>query len=159
MAIEKDLAEGSIRTSTDFLVQTNHDVHEAEPSNPGEVPGGGTTNTDASTLLGFEEWLEESTYRMDCIAKRWRRHVQRNPAAGAPDTSPGSVDRGCGRDQDPGEGEAPSITQATLKKWMQSHPVTNECTHFSCILDPKMGEIRWIERLDPPEEEQGERER
>lgn len=279
-AIEKDLTVGSVRTSTDFLVHTNHDVHESEASSdPSAIPGVSLAPNNKGPLLAFEEWLEESTTRRDSVAKKWRRHLQRNypaffaaisasasapapapapapvlaptpapaPAPVARTSTPARSSRRSGdsftnlsisssrrrlrsnrslsenqnpsqssiqnhdQSHDPGHGQnghgdnnnrglnpnknkssattattnatatatataataadnnnnnssnnnnnddenKPSITLATLKRWIQAGPVTNECTHFSCIMDPKMGEIRWIESLEPAPEDEG----
>lgn len=195
VAIEKDLTEGSIRSSTDFLVHTNHDVHEAEASSDPDVVPGVTMHASSVSLLSFEEWLEDSTNRRDSVAKKWRRHVQKyyptpTPAAPAPprlstesvssttrrqsrrqqqqkqngngnangNHSSGNDRISSNEDGDDGDKEKPNITLATLKRWIQADPVTNNCTHFSCIMDPKMGEIRWMESLDPPEEDEEEEE-
>jgi hypothetical protein len=40
----------------------------------------------------------------------------------------------------------PSVRESTLVRWVQKYPVMNECTHFGCLMDPKTGGIRWIER-------------
>ncbi|RYP51159.1 hypothetical protein DL768_003427 [Monosporascus sp. mg162] len=153
--IEKDLFEGSIRTSTEFLVQTNHDVHHAGSSNPDESAGI-TLNMNSAPLLGHDEWIYESTHRMTAVVSKWQRHLKKNYPAAAADS--------CGSPEEDGHlnGETvvpardPSITEATLKSWLRSDPVLNECTHFQCILDPKTGKIRWIESLldNSPEAEQ-----
>lgn len=36
--------------------------------------------------------------------------------------------------------------ESTLVGWVQKYPVMNECTHFACLMDPRTGTVRWIER-------------
>lgn len=46
------------------------------------------------------------------------------------------------------EGFQVKVRESTLMGWMKIYPVWSELTHFGCIMDPKRGEIRWIERGD-----------
>ncbi|RYO84342.1 hypothetical protein DL766_002699 [Monosporascus sp. MC13-8B] len=153
--IEKDLLEGSIRTSTEFLVQTNHDVHRAGSSNPDESAGI-TLNMNSAPLLGHDEWIYESTHRMDAVVSKWQRHLKMNYPTAAADRSGSPEEDGRLHGEAAVPARDPSITEGTLKRWLRSDPVLNECTHFQCILDPKTGRIRWIESLlnNSPVEEQ-----
>lgn len=176
-AVEKDLARGSVRTHRDFLVQTNHDVHEEAPSSDPDAsvaatqaPAAAATPTakvkssnakKGAAALGFQEWLKDSTNRRDNMLKKWRDHLQNQTLAPASASasvttslataegrsSRASVNAGS---RGEGQGPPPNIAYSTLKSWIDTGPITNDCTHFSCILDPKMGEIRWIRGLDPP---------
>ncbi|RYP56096.1 hypothetical protein DL771_012159 [Monosporascus sp. 5C6A] len=153
--IEKDLSEGSIRTSTEFLVQTNHDVHQAGSSNPDESAGI-TLNMNSAPLLGHDEWIYESTHRMNAVISKWQRHLKRNYPSAATDPSGSPEEDGRLNGETAVPTRDPSITEATLKNWLRSDPVLNDCTHFQCILDPKTGRIRWIgsQHDHPPEAEQ-----
>jgi hypothetical protein len=56
------------------------------------------------------------------------------------------------------EEEVVSVREETLKGWMKADPVMNESTHFACILDPKMGVIRFLERgLEDDSDEEEDR--
>ena len=170
-AVEKDLTRGSVRTHRDFLVQTNHDVHEQAASSDPDASVAATVNaaaTAASTkvksanakkgaaALGFQEWLKDSTNRRDNMVNRWKGHVEKHyPADGGGGGGGGTAPNGsAGAIVVPAKVE-PSVAQSTLRSWIDADPITNDCTHFSCLLDPKMGEIRWIRGLDPPREENG----
>ena len=42
----------------------------------------------------------------------------------------------------------------TVASWVETWPIMNECTHFSCVMDPKEGKIAWVKSfLEPPEPE------
>lgn len=38
------------------------------------------------------------------------------------------------------------VKEKTLRGWVSAYPIMNECSHFGCIMDPKTGIIRWMER-------------
>ena len=102
-AVEKDLARGSVRTHRDFLVQTNHDVHEEAPSSDPDAsvaatqaPAAAATQTakvkssnakKGAAALGFQEWLKDSTNRWDNMLNKWRDHMQNQTPAPAPASS------------------------------------------------------------------------
>jgi hypothetical protein len=73
----------------------------------------------------MEALIEDSKERRDCIQKKWNKYSKR--ATGSGETSL-------------------AIKEETLKKWVKTYPIMNECSHFACILDPKTGQIRWLER-------------
>jgi hypothetical protein len=49
------------------------------------------------------------------------------------------------------------VREETLKGWIKADPVMNESTHFACILDPKIGRIRFLERgVEDGSDEEGD---
>ena len=46
--------------------------------------------------------------------------------------------------------EIVSLTKSELQKWLTQWPTTNECTHFSAILDPTEGRVVWAQRYSEP---------
>ncbi|KAH6907663.1 beta subunit of N-acylethanolamine-hydrolyzing acid amidase-domain-containing protein [Coprinopsis sp. MPI-PUGE-AT-0042] len=70
------------------------------------------------------ELLEDSVERKECLVSMWRGRQERGKRDGA------------------------SLEQ--VKRWLRTYPVRNECTHFSCIMDPSRpgGGIRWAETFD-----------
>ena len=162
VALEKDLTRGSVRTHRDFLVQTNHDVHEEAASSDPDASVAATKNKSANAApnakiksasanarkggagaLAFKQWLKDSENRRDNMVGKWQGHVMKHYlAANAPNGgSPGGA--GGPGALLPAKVE-PSVAQSTLRTWINEAPITNDCTHFSCIMDPIMGEIRWI---------------
>ncbi|KAI1261400.1 beta subunit of N-acylethanolamine-hydrolyzing acid amidase-domain-containing protein [Xylariaceae sp. FL1019] len=140
--IVKDYLTGRVRITKEFIAQTNHDPgDEAESDKPS------ATNRRAviKSSFGVEGWVEESTERLECIQKRWDRHVgtlrRRN---GPTSTNTDSVENNTGNTS---TSTLPkSISEATLRRWLSHYPTLNECSHFTCILDPKMGVIRALKR-------------
>jgi len=51
------------------------------------------------------------------------------------------------------------MTEKTLTKWIEQDPVTNESTHFGCIMDPKTGSIIWLKRGPDVESDESEEDR
>ncbi|KAM6486987.1 beta subunit of N-acylethanolamine-hydrolyzing acid amidase-domain-containing protein [Trichoderma sp. SZMC 28011] len=122
--IQKDLVNAQTKSSTDFIVHTNHDFAPTDPSSQSN------TQKESSLILGMETLVEESEERKDCIQSKWTALAKRQQR---------EFKKGKGR-------ESPAIFEQTLQKWLKAYPIMNECTHFGCILDPGTGTIRWLER-------------
>jgi hypothetical protein len=122
--IEKDLhgqPETRIRTSENFIVQTNHDnptENSSEPYVQSEIPG-----------------MDTTVERMDCVKTKW-----------ADSRSKGEMKRVVSGEH--GGNEKDAVREETLIQWMSASPVMNEFTQFSCILDPLTARIRWLARGD-----------
>ena len=71
-------------------------------------------------VSGARGIVEESVERKECLCKLWRL-----------------------------KGVEP-VTVDDLKLWLRKHPIRNELTHFSCIMDPSVegGGIVWVESCD-----------
>ncbi|CAJ2500631.1 Uu.00g034840.m01.CDS01 [Anthostomella pinea] len=137
--IEKDYKTGRIRTSTDFIAQTNHD-HQDEKKTSQETDEEPRADRREIITSSFEVegWIDESVDRLECIAKRWRRHTQRAPVKNSAISANSLpvVDAE----------HRPSITEGTLRRWVSQYPTMNEVSHFATIMDPTAGEIRWLRR-------------
>ncbi|KAI3328197.1 beta subunit of N-acylethanolamine-hydrolyzing acid amidase-domain-containing protein [Ustulina deusta] len=129
--IVKDYITGTVRSTNGFIAQTNHDPgDDAE----GTAQKHETTRRDRreaiTSSFGIEGWVEESVDRLECLQKKWdcleRKFRAKNSTASLRAT--------------------PSITEKTLRKWISDYPTLNECTHFTSILDPATGQIRWLIR-------------
>jgi len=119
-------------SSTAFCAVANHDLW-AEVWAAATKAGG-----DALEEWGGEptsEVLVDSVDRKECVAALW---CGRGIGAGAPGARVGS--------RAPGTG----VTEADVREWLRTYPVRNECTHFSCIMDPSQegGGIPWVETYD-----------
>ncbi|KAJ4864133.1 beta subunit of n-acylethanolamine-hydrolyzing acid amidase domain-containing protein [Trichoderma breve] len=122
--IQKDLISAQTKSSTDFIVHTNHDFTPTNSSSQANI------QKESSSILGMETLVEESEERKDCILSKWTALAKRQQR---------EFKRGKGR-------ESPAVFEQTLQKWVKAYPIMNECTHFGCILDPGTGTIRWLER-------------
>lgn len=124
--IEKDLLDASISTSSAFIIHTNHDTNQ--PSEQTHTHG----QKKKSPVIGLDSWIEESENRRECIQKKWNslkgRHEKRQ-AKGEKD-----------------DHELPAVREETLKGWVRAFPIMNECSHFGCIMAPRTGTIRFLER-------------
>jgi len=45
------------------------------------------------------------------------------------------------------------VKKADVIEWLEAWPVTNECTHYAVVLDPKKGGIVWLKRFSEPVED------
>jgi hypothetical protein len=84
-------------------------------------------------MIGMDDLIEESMDRKQCIEKKWRK----------------AVTRFC-RDNPWATEEDVAVGQRDVQRWMTSYPITNECTHYAVIMDPKKGEIVWTRRWKEP---------
>ena len=71
-------------------------------------------------VSGARAIVEESVDRKECLCKLWQL-----------------------------KGVEP-VTVDDLKLWLRKHPIRNELTHFSCIMDPSVegGGLVWVEACD-----------
>ncbi|WQF84444.1 Putative Acid ceramidase [Colletotrichum destructivum] len=152
MTVLKDLHIGRAKTSTVFQVQCNHDPDHKVCC--GHLTNTNTTNEATQSqpqapVVGDGEWLYESENRQRALEMKWMRHM------GAVTIRAGAALE-CGRNgicfnvdlmsETGADAEVPGVNEATLQQWIEAYPTTNECTHFSCIMDPVYGTIRWIAR-------------
>ncbi|KIN08713.1 hypothetical protein OIDMADRAFT_23483 [Oidiodendron maius Zn] len=135
IVVEKDLLDGKIRSATDFIVHTNHDIKSDDPSDPAH------SQKEKSSFAGMESLLDDSETRRDCVCKKWNSLVKRQERK--------MIEEGR-------EGAPVAVKEKTLRGWVKAFPTMNECTHFGCIMDPALGTIRWIERGVEVEEEESE---
>ncbi|TFK67722.1 hypothetical protein BDN72DRAFT_879494 [Pluteus cervinus] len=51
-----------------------------------------------------------------------------------------------------------TITSRTVRDWIEAYPIANECTHFSCIMDPSVegGGLVWVRAYIEPHEPEGD---
>ncbi|KAL0938496.1 uncharacterized protein CTRU02_205106 [Colletotrichum truncatum] len=146
----KDLTDGKVKTSSYFMIQTNHDVEH------GSCCSHKTKKPESSELhveyLGGDEWLAESQDRLGALQSRWLGHVK----AHSDDPSVTSLASGNGICLDSPQAQLndrltlSGISERRLLKWVRSPPTTNNLTHFSCLMDPHTGEIRGLTRGPDP---------
>ena len=127
--IEKDHTDGKVRTASDFIVHTNHDIKITEAAQNIHH------QKEKSSILGMDAFLEESEERRDCMQKKWNALVRRQEKRRKEKGEKEGVDTGL-----------TVVKEKTLRGWVSAYPIMNECSHFGCIMDPKTGIIRWMER-------------
>lgn len=128
LTIEKDHHTGLVRSSSEFIVATNHDESEEDT----------TQNLEATHEKSFKTLLDGmvvgSIGRRNAATKLWERaskRAKRNPST-----------RASARKQ--------NLTKDTVIRWMDTDPILNEETHFATIMDPKDGKVVWIKRYIEP---------
>ncbi|KAJ8132629.1 hypothetical protein O1611_g1002 [Lasiodiplodia mahajangana] len=137
--IVKDYITGTVRSTQGFIAQTNHDpeYHETGKTQRHETSRRERREVITSAF-GVNGWIEESVDRLQCLQKKWDRLVHRSEAKNSTVSLAAN----------------PSVTERTLRKWLSDYPTLNECSHFTSILDPTTGNIRWLIRgsVDDPHE-------
>ncbi|KFZ15475.1 hypothetical protein V501_02705 [Pseudogymnoascus sp. VKM F-4519 (FW-2642)] len=125
--IQKDLTSGTKRCSNQFVACTNHD----QSCERGKDDFVESNMCPKANLAGMEIVLEESEERYSFIRDKWIEYTQKQE-----------------RQKKTGKKKSrwSAVGERALKNWIQEFPITNECTNFVCLLDPKMGQIRWLER-------------
>lgn len=129
--IERDLNASTIRSNSEFIVHTNHD--EKLPPSTAQLDSdvNPIASPDAASPPGALDWfIEDSEYRAACVSEKWGavKTKHENAQKIAPTSKP------------------PSIVLETLVKWVRTYPTMNESSHFGCIMDPRSGTIKMLER-------------
>lgn len=125
--IQKDLTNGTKRCSDQFVACTNHD----QSFERGKDDGAKSNLSPKANLAGMEIILEESEERYSFICDKWIKYTQKQER---------QIETGKQKSRRLAVGEK------ALKNWIQEFPIMNESTNFVCLLDPKMGQIRWLQR-------------
>ncbi|KAK6505641.1 hypothetical protein TWF481_007532 [Arthrobotrys musiformis] len=132
--IEKDIRRAKMNLSEDFVSGTNHDVH-TEAWKPEDYKNFALRGDSLGMAM---ELLEDSQHRKTCVGRLYQN-------ASTPSSSRASRRSRRGRSRT-------GIGLQNVVSWCETWPITNECTHFSCVMDPKEGEISWVKyHLEPPE--------
>ena len=135
VTMEKDNCTAVVKSSSEFIVTTNHDV-SAEDS-PHAQENLQPTPSEILKFTGMEELMEESTTRKRCMTQLHEHAVKRARKSNKDRT---------------GERKIVSVTGKELFAAVDGYPITNEETHYSVVMDPKAGKAVWLKRyLDPIE--------
>ncbi|KAH8779905.1 beta subunit of N-acylethanolamine-hydrolyzing acid amidase-domain-containing protein [Diaporthe sp. PMI_573] len=132
LVMEKDRVTAHTSTSSSFIVITNHDA--SSDNNP--APASQSDNAKLA-ITGMNELVEESQVRRQCIESRWKRSE--------------SAFRRRRKNASHGDLDAEmSVTESQLVKWVEEWPITNECTHYTTIMDPSAGDFVYLKRYLEP---------
>lgn len=149
--IQKDHLGGRIKSSQDFIVQTNHDTDHTKCCGATEFyhAVGERDETLSGQVLGAETWIEESTERQEVMKIRWAAHCssRRDRSTDHDDSVCNGVCTKSETESRPvGSGNVPGVSRQLLEQWLSEYPVVNECTHFITIMDPLKGDIIYLKR-------------
>ncbi|KAF1847851.1 uncharacterized protein K460DRAFT_277487 [Cucurbitaria berberidis CBS 394.84] len=137
LILEKDLHTARISRSFAFITVTNHDT-SYEASSHAQSQHAAHTQTKQPFLgIGMQDLIDESIHRKACLVQKWEAHQQRQKRIFVRDDVHPDARR-------MGEATAVGIRVQKLKKWMLEYPVSNEETHFVCIMDPDEGVVKWV---------------
>lgn len=113
--VEKDFGSARVMEEARFAAVANHDVDMEE------------WDEDAFRVLaarsggvGMEELVADSRMRKQLVVDAWRSHSRRSSRGGGG-----------------------TVRLRDVVKWLQIPEVTNECTHYSCVMDPAAGTVVW----------------
>lgn len=131
--VEKDLYDGKIRSSDEFIVHTNNDTLTDSAQNPMDIK---ETPSMLNILdeIGMDAFLKDSKERSACVQKKWNALKSRQKK---------KQQAGLGKEKDL---IGASVREETLIGWVRKYPTMNGESHFGCVMDPKKGEIRWLAR-------------
>lgn len=131
---EKDRITAKTTCSSSFIVATNHDVSLEAPLVSSErQKSAGVRPSHQQNVTGIEDLVAESIDRKGCVTAKWQRAVARY-RKGHPGASEDEV----------------CVSQSEVVSWLEEYPITNECTHFATVMDPKLGEVVWVRRYEDP---------
>lgn len=138
ITMQKDHTTAYVRSSTDFVVITNHDIVEEEKSQCAKQTSDGNALSRVQQATGMELLVEESTNRKACMTSFYDKATKYSL------NRKGSKQRAVHT----------RVTSDRVTKWMDSYPITNEETHFATMMDPRRGEILWT-KMYPEEMTEG----
>lgn len=133
LVFEKDYRTAVSRVREDFIVATNSDRF-GEDQRTIDGNAGIAAGSLGSEIEGF---LAESVSRGLCVRAEWREAVIR-----ATGVDPGDD----GEHEDVGA----HVQRVDVVEWLGKWPITNECTHYATVMDPKEGNIVWLKRFLEP---------
>lgn len=142
LILEKDLCTARSRLDENFLAICNHDATiQLDPADPENPEHRGLPTGAAEDTAGFSELILSSDDRLDMVTEHWRRYVR----------DYGLVVDGNAADGVRSAGDTMDYVTAPprwerVRWWLDEYPVTNEETHYSCLMDPAKGEFRWCTR-------------
>ena len=116
--IEKDFNTSFVSSSDTFIIKTNHDTQPNDAVSKTRIEK--QIRRADPVIAAYGNLYEDSVVRHGCMQDKWDKHVKGNPRKG--------------------------ISDKVLREWMSDVLTNNEQTHFACVMDPKKGEIAWIER-------------
>ncbi|KUJ23449.1 uncharacterized protein LY89DRAFT_574468 [Mollisia scopiformis] len=133
--LEKDLLNAKIRTSDEFIVHTNNDTTPAlEPAKPLHDADGHPAVLNILDEMGLDAFIKDSKERSACVQKKWNalkgRQRRKQQAQLVEEKDMVSL----------------YVREETLVGWVRKYPTMNGQSHFGCVMDPKKGDIRWLER-------------
>lgn len=147
LIVEKDHRTAVTRLSSDFISKTNHD-HSQELTPQSQEKAA----RQALQTTGQIDYLEESVNRAECIEALWAKAQVRPPKR-----------RTNGKLKVDQRTESKEITASSkairfekIVRWVETWPITNEATHFACIMNPVKGTMDWIRWWTEPREEPDE---
>ncbi|MCJ1360165.1 MAG: hypothetical protein MMC33_010168 [Icmadophila ericetorum] len=155
ITIEKDNRSAFLASSEDFIVALNHDVGDEPP--PKKPKSKATTHqsttkeyTKSETLkkTGMDDLVKYSITRKKCVVGLWTQATSPKELSASRRREAARSDieiAGTNNNSEP-----PSVSMSTLERWMDSEAITNEETHFACVMDPKVGRVVWIKRYVEP---------
>ena len=128
ITMEKDHRTAMVKSSSDFIVATNHDA--AEEISPGSQSQPEPDSSNTLEATGMQGLVDDSVHRKDLAKKLWNKSLKKTRRKISPQ----------------------KLTKDTVVGWIDTYPISNEETHYATILDPKVGKVAWVERyLEPLE--------
>ena len=131
MTFEKDYNTAVVRASNQFIVACNHDA-SYDGSKESSVDAVDSHN--ALRVAGIADLVFESISRKEKITRLWKRSSNT-----------------MGRESFSELQDHPTtVTAEDVFKWLDTHPINNEETHYGVVMDPKMGKVIWMKVFPDP---------
>lgn len=123
ITMEKDHTTALVRSAQDFIVATNHDAAEEDSgASPTDHASPSIPFVQTLETTGMMTLVEESTDRKRCVVDLWNKATRKGVKKGSGISLAG-------------------VKESAVAKWVDSFPITNEETHFACVMDPRIGQF------------------
>ncbi|KAJ3322248.1 hypothetical protein HDU76_013929 [Blyttiomyces sp. JEL0837] len=150
--LEKDLRELCVaEESDDFLAATNHDM-AMEGWTRKHWKEYIRQHAEVTSLgMGMRDLLKDSLERKQCIVKLFKEAVGVGGKVESRGNSKKRKTYDSKSEESQFEGSGNIVAHfRDIEVWLQTWPVFNECTQFSCIMSPESGRLIWSQMYDQP---------
>jgi hypothetical protein len=142
--LEKDRKTANILRSSSFVATTNHDVSYDTRQDMDHADAAHAAHAKKTMMgIGMEDVVEESIDRKRCLVRRWEKWLDKQKKIAKRRQKRSENNHAFEQEN--------GVPLEELKQWMLEYPISNEQTHFVCVMDPAMGTFTWVRRYEEGE--------
>jgi hypothetical protein len=142
--LEKDRKTANILRSSSFVATTNHDVSYDTRQDMDHADAAHAAHAKKTMMgIGMEDVVEESIDRKRCLVGRWEKWLDKQKKIAKKRQKRSENNHAFEQEN--------GVPLEELKQWMLEYPISNEQTHFVCVMNPAMGTFTWVRRYEEGE--------
>ncbi|CAK3939162.1 Hypothetical predicted protein [Lecanosticta acicola] len=126
--MEKDRVSAVVRSNDEFIAITNNDIDRED-----EAAMKQEESTNSTFAMALAEIVDEAKDRRQCAEHNYHNLRAKKAKRSKMTADPKRI-----------------LEVDDIVEMVQKYPTTNETTHFACVMDPKLGIVRWCRRWKKP---------